>query len=396
MDTFKSIQKAMLFVAAFTFHSHIHASTLQNEYSVDTSHRAKMQIYKQDPEVKSLGIRTILIPTALQAGPKDYYIANRQDIAKPNKDGDFLFAPDTAEFDATHTFAVVWNTLHMYRQDMEYLSKTYPHNESYHQAIKHWDSRKYGKLSIYPKSQPDDQNAFYNRSLDKLGRPIRELRFFSFDGEKGRVHTCQSLDIVAHETGHAVLDILHPEYFDTYATMVGGFHESFGDITAIFTALNQADICEALYAETRGDLGQPSFLTEVAEQFGTGLGSSTGLRNLLDDVHMKTTDQEVHAISRVFTNSIYGVLKDAFREADVSFGYQTTGAEQLYDVGKFLRRLFLASVIELKKPEPTYSDFAYKLYDLALHQAKNDDPITQLNWATHIMNNFTAKGIPVE
>ena len=58
-------------------------------------------------------------------------------------------------------------------------------------------------------------------------------------GSSERVFTCRSFDIVSHETGHAVLDGLRPNWLLASAPpQTGGLHESFGDLTAIFLALS--------------------------------------------------------------------------------------------------------------------------------------------------------------
>lgn len=372
------------------------ASVLQNEFTTDASNRSAMLFYKQDPNVKTLGVRSIVFPTKIERGPRNYYVAVKQDKSSPNEGGDFFHAEGTPEFDAVHTFAVVWDTMLMYRKDLEHFAALYPNNPVYTNAIKTWDVRDYSQLKIYPKSMPDQENAYYARFLDENDKPVRELRFFSFDGDKGRVHTCRSLDIVAHETGHAILDIWHPEYFDTSSSMVGGFHESFGDMTAIFAALSQYDLCEALYTETKGDLGKQSFLTELAEEFGVGIGQATGLRNLLDEVTITSVDNEVHALSRVFTNAVYGVLRDAHKEADLSLGHMIGGAELINQTGRYLRHIVLQTVLEMNKPSPSFSDFAHKMYEIALNQPKTESPYNRLQWASYIESNFNKRGIPTE
>ena len=51
------------------------------------------------------------------------------------------------------------------------------------------------------------ENAYYDRAS-------KSLQFYWFDGEKGRVFTCLSSDIVNHEFGHAVLDGLRPYFYE--------------------------------------------------------------------------------------------------------------------------------------------------------------------------------------
>ncbi|MGE5175094.1 MAG: hypothetical protein ACM3JJ_01860, partial [Hyphomicrobiales bacterium] len=66
-----------------------------------------------------------------------------------------------------------------------------------------------------------DLNAFYDR---------KSLQFFyDTDHVTGRVvYAVESLDVVAHEAGHAVLDVYQPGYWSTPDPETAAFHESFG------------------------------------------------------------------------------------------------------------------------------------------------------------------------
>ncbi len=77
--------------------------------------------------------------------------------------------------------------------------------------------------------------------------------------------------MVAHETGHAILDDLKPNYINFDEGQTGGLHESFGDLTAIFTMLAQLDQCEAIIAESKADLHNKTFFPAVARAICTGL-----------------------------------------------------------------------------------------------------------------------------
>src|SRR5206468_1201869 len=122
-------------------------------------------------------------------------------------------------------------------------------------------------------------NAFYSRSL-------KALKFFFFNkpgdppGPPWNIFVCRSLDIVAHETGHAVLDGLKPNWIGAAGPpQTGALHESFGDLTAIFLTLSQMDQVEAVIAQTKANLHDKTFLSDLAEQFGLALGRTNGLRN---------------------------------------------------------------------------------------------------------------------
>src|SRR5262249_52484659 len=142
--------------------------------------------------------------------------------------------------------------------------------------------------------------------------------FFFFDkpgapSPPPRIFTCRSLDIVSHETGHAVLDGLKPNWIMASSTpQTGALHESFGDLTAIFLALSQFDQVEAIIAQTKARLHDKTFLSDLAEEFGLALGRTNGLRNADNNLKLSQVTNEVHDLSQVFTGGIYDVLADFF------------------------------------------------------------------------------------
>jgi hypothetical protein len=81
-----------------------------------------------------------------------------------------------------------------------------------------------------------------------------------------------------------VLDALQPGWLGlANPPQTGGLHESFGDLTAIFLALSQLDQVEAVIAQTKANLHDNTFLSDLAEEFGLALGRPNGLRNADND-----------------------------------------------------------------------------------------------------------------
>jgi hypothetical protein len=102
-----------------------------------------------------------------------------------------------------------------------------------------------------------------------------------------------------------VLDALQPGWLGlANPPQTGGLHESFGDLTAIFLALSQLDQVEAVIAQTKANLHDKTFLSDLAEEFGLALGRPNGLRNADNDLKLSQVGTEVHAISQVFTGAI--------------------------------------------------------------------------------------------
>jgi hypothetical protein len=308
---------------------------------------ARVFVYKQDPTVAEIAVRRAFLPKRVFAGPRDARIAIAgMPIVTPNVFGDLLLDPATQAnaFDAVHTFAIVRMTLTMYQRGAA-------------GAILPWQWNTGGNadpLSVFPHAGVT-QNAFYSRN-DKA------LKFFFFDTgtPPQTVFTCRSLDIVAHETGHAILDAMKPGWLlANNPPQTGGLHESFGDLTAIFLALNQLDLCEALIAQTKANLHAKNFLSDLAEQFGLALGRPNGLRNADNNLKLSEVGTEVHAISQVFTGGMFDVLADMFandRNPDLK-----DDAAVLHDVAAYLASVLIRGLQQAPNTAATYADVVNKM-----------------------------------
>jgi hypothetical protein len=338
---------------------------------------ARVLMWKQDPSVTELGTRQAFLPGVVLAGPRDARIVCGEGTVQvaPNAAGDFLAAPDTPQFDAVHTFAVVRQTLTMYQRALSSSGADMPLPWQWNSSL---DT---SPLQLFPYGLPDVMNAFYSRSQACL-----KFGDFVPTGASARIYTCRSLDIVAHETGHAVLDGLKPRWLEAnQPPQTGGLHEAFGDLSAIFLALSQLDQCEAIVAQTKARLHDKSFLADIAEQVGLALGSANGLRNADNDLKLSAAGTEVHAISQVFTGALYDILADLFtlernpaREDD---------AFVLHRVGGYLRALLLRALIAAPDDAASFADVANALLQLVHADGK---PVA---YANCIRDRFAAREV---
>jgi hypothetical protein len=336
---------------------------------------ARVLIWKQDPSVAEIGARKAYLPGVVLDGPRDARIAPGPGTAwvNPNAFGDFVAKPGSREFDAVHTFAVVRQVLTMYQRALAAAGAPSPIPWAWN------DAANVAPLQLFPHGLPNTINAFYSRSENCL-------RFGDFvpGGSKARVYTCRSLDIVAHETGHAILDGLKPGWLMAdQPPQTGGLHESFGDLTAIFLALSQLDQCEAVIAQTKANLHDKTFLADIAEQFGLALGRPNGLRNADTDFTLEEAGEQVHAISQVFTSAVYDILADVF-EAARAPGL-TDDAALLHRTGESLRSLLLRALIEAPDQAAGFADVARSM--LALSPAE---------WHQVIRARFSQRGIDLD
>jgi hypothetical protein len=151
------------------------------------------------------------------------------------------------------------------------------------------------------------QNAYYDRDS-------KSLQFYWFDGDKGRVFTCLSSDIVNHEFGHAVLDGLRPHFYESVDAQTAAFHEFIGDLTAILMAFRNNEFRKLVLEESNGNLDADRLLTGLAQQFGKAVSNAPYLRTALNDKTMASLagQLEPHALSEVMTGTMFDVLKQVF------------------------------------------------------------------------------------
>ncbi|MFD0685508.1 hypothetical protein [Actinomadura fibrosa] len=334
-------------------------------------------IYKQDPSVAELGVRLVFVPTVVLNGPTDARITTELPGTAPvarNANGDFVFPPNSPQFDCAHTFAVVRETLTMYER----------HNGGNPIPFAWNVGGNTDRITVFPRAGTG-ANAFYSRTAKAL-----KFLFFTPQGQPptATVYTCRSLDIVSHETGHAVLDGLKPGWLAAgNPPQTGGLHEAFGDISAIFLALSQPDQAEALVALTKANLHDRSFLPALAEEFGRALGLPTGLRNADNDLKLSQVGNEVHAISQVFTGAIYDVLADVFTFELAAQRRAKDPTIILIEVASRLCKLLFDAIVAAPATGATYVDVANKMLQIS---ASRGDPAI---YRTFIRNRFAVREI---
>jgi len=349
-----------------------------NEVPLPYAFGSRVLMWKQDPSVDEIGTRKAFLPGVVLAGPRDARIAIGDpgiSAVEPNAFGDFVTMPETPQFDAVHTFAVVRQTLTMYQRALSNAGAVMPLPWQWNSSI---DT---APLQVFPYGLPNVMNAFYSRTQSSL-----KFGDFVPPGENARVYTCRSFDIVSHETGHAVLDGLKPHWLEANnPPQTGGLHEAFGDLTAIFLALSQLDQCEAVVAQTKAHLHDKTFLADIAEQFGLALGSTTGLRNADNDLTLSQAGTEVHAISQVFTGAVYDILADIFafeRKPELE-----DCAGVLHRVAGWLRGLVLRALIAAPDLAATYADVANDMLRICQEDGKPPE------YATFIRDRFAVREV---
>lgn len=184
-----------------------------------------------------------------------------------------------------------------------------------------------------------DLNAYYDG---------RSLRFFKFPDPqtKKMVYTGESVDIVAHEMGHALLDAIRPDLWNLQALEVWSYHEAWSDIVAVLTIMKYEHVVNYALKETNGDLMKASVITRLAEEMGNTLykftkgkdGRKPGALREANNSFVYTNPKrlpknapdnklaaECHSFGRVFLGAFYEIISKVYK-FEKENGYNDTDA----------------------------------------------------------------------
>lgn len=176
------------------------------------------------------------------------------------------------------------------------------------------------KLPLLPDAD-DVLNAFYDGD---------SLSFFHHTTGGKTTYSGASTDVVAHETGHALLDSIRPDLWDSPFTEIGAFHEAFGDcvglVTAFFDSASRKKVLQVAPS-----LDAASFLEAFAEDLSDGVLRQEGPNNpssaprhafnnfqwslpstLPSSGKPAVLTSEVHSFGRIFSGCFYDTIRNIF------------------------------------------------------------------------------------
>ncbi|MVM28927.1 hypothetical protein GO755_02700 [Spirosoma sp. HMF4905] len=185
------------------------------------------------------------------------------------------------------------------------------------------------KLRIYPHALRD-ANAYYSPQKKSLlfgyfsSAPADE----TIQMPASLVFTCLSHDIIAHETTHAILDGMHRHYNEPTNPDVLAFHEAFSDIVALFQHFTFPEVLLSQIRKTRGDLTSENLLGQLAQQFGSAIGSYGSLRDALGEIDEETkkwkpkvpkaseyrTVMEPHARGSILVAAVFEAFTNIYKD----------------------------------------------------------------------------------
>ena len=218
-----------------------------------------------------------------------------------------------------------------------------------------------------------DDGVDLNANYDRFG-----LHFYHQRVAGATVYTGESPDVLCHELGHAVLDAVKPQLFHTASMETAAFHEAFGDISAILSALQLEPVRRALIAATGGRY-QSSQVSRLAEQVGAAVrrlrpdaADPDCLRNAVNSFSYRTPAQlppwapasqlscEPHSFSRVFSAGFFEAL--CLMASD---GQQGLTEDRLREVALDAAGLLMEAIRSSPVPSRLFADVAARMVGAA-------------------------------
>jgi hypothetical protein len=272
-------------------------------------------------------------------------------------DFDASDGPDGAKAMAVSVFGIVLRTLAMFER---------------HEVLGHSVRWQFGspQLLVVPNAG-EWANAAYDRYS-------RSLQFYSFLAGRRRVYTALSRNIVAHETGHAVLDALAPALYDALDPEALALHEAVADLTAIVMALESRSIQQWLVNERGASLAGRSPIAQIGEQFGQALRRNRPLRDANNDRRMSQAGDEPHDLCEVLTGAVWKSMvqmhEHALREARTKSPRRAEVLPMALAISaRRIARVLFRALDYIPPAETTFTDYARAILRADMH-AHPDDP----------------------
>jgi hypothetical protein len=174
------------------------------------------------------------------------------------------------------------------------------------------------------------ENAFYDRES-------KSLQFYYFGDSAELRYTCLSHDIVAHETGHALLDGIRPFYYQHTSVQTTAFHEFVADLTAILTALRHNELRQVVVALAGSE--EEAVLVELIGNLAEEFGKHVTDRPYLRSAGVKKTMQQAagdtvpHSVSEVLTGAVFQIfvrLAKSYLDRTLGSGKRATASQALW------------------------------------------------------------------
>lgn len=328
----------------------------------------KIHYLLNDPSTPRLKLKSMELPMPTTGLPVAIHGAVRNNN---------LDKPTHQEVVAAHAYTSVSNTTRYFQEMLVKCGR---------QPLKKWAG--VPRLSIYPLAGKD-LNAFYSRRAMKF--------FFAPVGPKKVLYTVLSSDIVTHETGHALLDAIRPDFWSVQALEIWSLHESFADIMAVVSIMQHDEVLNFALEEVDGDISKSNIFSRLAEEMGFVLYDLTKdesfanktLRDAVNNFNYVdpkklpkegSHDQlvaECHSFGRIFLGAWYDIMKEIYVE-------KLNGSNDRQDQVKALKyardksfEYFLKGCLIVPRVQNTFQALAKVMIDIAVKDGEKYENIVR-------------------
>jgi hypothetical protein len=304
----------------------------------------KMVIWKQGAFYPELGKKTLEFDHCINPGPADDRVCINGFNVSPDEGGDFVGLSSggyytAAELDAIHTFGLIRYIVKMYE---DVLRQKIPWS---------WESSGNSRpLQVHIRN--NGINARYLKSA-------RCIQLDRFGPRQNQTSYCRSVDITAHETGHAILDGLKPQW-EKGTVETRGMAETFGDLTAMFVVTSQLDLCEIVLKENQGNFQESSILSLFGAGFGADGHAEAPIRNAINSVKYQDDYAFPYEYGEVLIGALYDILVEMIRYNKRS----AICAKDLYSTAKIWQWGIVRAYVSCMPDHSTIKEFRQNLIDV--------------------------------
>lgn len=280
------------------------------------------------------------------------YRGPMQRPVQPDRFGHFdHLAPTDPGFEAAHAFGTVRRVLDVW--------------EVYLGGPLHWHfNLTHSRLELVPHVAWD--NAQFGWGYLECGEAADDA---------GTKHPfALNFDVLAHETGHAlVFALVGMPTLRTLTTAYRGFHEAASDLVAMLTVLHYESFVEHVLRVTKGDLYVENELCKIGELSETRqIRSASNALKMQDVIDPRTPpnkveNKAVHKLGQPFTGAIFDILVEFYLDRLVAFGLIPPA------FAEGLRRAAAAETLEGADDQPLTDAYARhpKAFKAALADARD-------------------------
>ena len=268
---------------------------------------SKVSVYRQDAAVSEVSQEQLPVESIGRELLSDRVgiVTGRGEFkARADREGNYIYSPSNKRFNQVQAFVSAQRTTELF--------------SSYAERDIDW-AFEGSHLAVIPHAG-EGKNAYY-------ARWNQSIAFYSFDSRplKKTVHTAQSADVVSHETGHALLDGMRPQWGKTFDKETKAMHEAVGDCAAMLLTISRPENRRDALAETGGDLTKDNCISRISEEFGEAVRRANRnpnddfnyLRNannqfryqppgtLPNDAPRDVLSAESHSFCQIFTRGFY-------------------------------------------------------------------------------------------